>query len=131
MSKAGSTSKPLDWHQRTKFITIERPLLPCPPLDATPEWYLGNTLGFFDSEHNKVWEQEIPEADLRWMRTDGRDADEFDKYFSHFEVFKDGHFGWQLRFKISHERASLWHEKMMAYIEEYHEEHFRKVYSSP
>jgi|SRR5208337_4252160 len=121
------SEKPLDWHQRTKFITIERPLIPCPPLDASPEWYLGNTLGFFDSEHNKVWEQVIPEAELYWMKIEGLDADEFDDYFSEFEIFKDGSFGWQLSFKISHERANFWYDRMLAYLGEYHKEHFNKI----
>ena len=109
------------------MIIIERPLLPCPPLDASPEWCLMDMLIFHGPKGEKVWEQKIPEAGLYWMKIEGRDADEFANYFHNFEVYKDGRFGWQLRFQISHERANFWYDRMMAHLEEYHKEHFKKL----
>jgi hypothetical protein len=120
-----------DWHQRTKFITIERPLLPPPPLDAVRhEWFLSDHLAFYDAEGKKVWEQEIPEAGISWVPSDkDHTLDEFHLYFWHFEVFKDGHFGWQLRFSISHRSADYWYDQMMAYLKECYRLHFEP--SSP
>lgn len=110
---------------RATFITIERPLLPPPPLDSNPRWYYTNTLGFYDAKGNKVWEQEIPEAELYWVDNNSSNrGDVFDKYFWPFELFKDGDFGWQLRFKVSHNRGKFWLRKMMEYISEHHKQHF-------
>lgn len=105
---------------KATFLTIERPLLPPPPIDSEPYWCYIKTLIFHDKLGRKVWEQEIPEVDLRWMK--GQWGDKFDNYFS-AEVFKDWDFGWQLRLKISHDRAKFWLARINEYIEEYHEAH--------
>ena len=119
--------------KKAKFLTIERPLIPCPPIDSEPHWYYANTLGFFKNG-KKVWEQKIPEANMSWIPTYRFDdtkkeyvyrCDMFDKYF-HCEVFLDKVFGWQLRIKISHNYANIWHKKMMGYIKRYHNNHFKK-----
>lgn len=112
---------------RTKatFLTIERPLLPPPPLESSPYWCYSNTLIFHDAQGNKVWEQEIPEAELYWVENNsGNVGDVFDHYFWPFEVFKDGNFGWQLRMTMSHNRAKFWLAKIMKYMKEHHEKHF-------
>lgn len=120
-------------NRRAKFLTIERPLLPAPPMDSEPSWYYSNTLGFY-KKGKKVWEQQIPEAQLLWKplyRFDDEKKewvywrDEFDKYFR-CEVFKDKNFGWQLRLHLSHNYAEIWHKKITDYVEEYHENHFKK-----
>ncbi len=118
-------------HQRTKFLTFERPLLPPPPLDADRyEWYLGNTLAFYRGKE-KVWEQKIPEADISWVPSDADHAkDDFRPYFGHFEVFKvevfkDGdRFGWQIRFSLTHRSADFWYDKIQKYLKQRYKEHF-------
>ena len=109
---------------KATFLTIERPLIPPPPIDSEPYWCYINTLIFHDKDGKNVWEQKIPEADIHWIK--GKWGDEFASYFS-AEVFKDSNFGWQLRLKISHERAKFWLAKMMEYIAEYHKAHFKEI----
>ena len=113
-------------HKKAKFITIERPLWPPPPIDSVPDWCYVNTLIFHDSKtFEVVWRQEIPEADLLWVpRRNYPWTDELDKYFS-CSVFKDERFGWQLRAEISHERANLWLGKMLAYVKTHHDGHMK------
>ena len=101
--------------KRAKFITIERPLLPPPPITSKPNWCYYHTLIFHNHRGEKVWEQEIPEAQLYWLKRNGREGIEFDRYFQP-SVFKDEHFGWQLRLTISHERADYWLSQMMGHI---------------
>lgn len=117
-----------EWHQRSKFITLERPLLPNPPDEAVEYgWFYVNRLIFYDAHGVKVWEQDIPEAELSWLPHDNG-GDEFGKYFERFEVFKDDRFGWQLRMMLSHAKANYWAERiykeMVEYIEQHHREHF-------
>lgn len=113
-------------HKRATFLTIERPLEPQPPKDSEPYWCYINTLMFYDKRNNKVWEQKIPEARLAWMKRNRSDinCDDFEKYGS-CQVFYDEHFGWQLRWTISHERAKLWHKEILEYIEDYHQEYHK------
>lgn len=118
---------------KAKFLTIERPLLPSPPKNARPYWCLCNTLQFYDKNNNKIWEQKIPEAELLWKPLYTYDGnkyvywrDEFNSYFS-CEVFLDKNFGWQLRMKLSHNYANIWHKKIMNYIRRYHRNHFKKT----
>lgn len=123
--------------KRAKFITIERPLLPPPPVDSHPYWCLINHLVFYDDMRRKVWEQEIPEAELLWRPTfrysDEQKKyvywrDDFDNYFR-CQVFKDEHFGWQLRLKLSHHEADVWHERIVKSVENYHKHHHLKNHS--
>lgn len=61
--------------KRVNFMIIERPLEPQPPIGARPDWCYANTLMFL-KDGVKVWEQEIPEAKLSWMKNNGeRDCD--------------------------------------------------------
>lgn len=46
----------VEMSKRAKFLTIEIPLIPPPPIDSEPQWYLSNTLGFY-KKGKKVWEQ--------------------------------------------------------------------------
>lgn len=118
--------------KKAMFLTIERPLDPPPPRDAIPRWYLVDTLGFFDVDGKKVWEQKIPEAQLLWKPLYHHDNDKWeywrDEFAAYFfcQAFKDSTFGWQLRLKISHHYAEIWHSEIMAYIRKYHENHFKK-----
>ncbi len=118
--------------KKATFLTIERPLLPPPPVDSEPQWYYANTLGFY-KDGEKVWEQEIPEAKLLWKPLYNYDMnekkweywrDEFNRYF-HCEPFLDPHFGWQIRLRISHHYADIWYNEIMAYIRVYHDNHFK------
>ncbi len=55
------------------------------------------------------------------------EGDVFDKYFSGFQCFKDGDFGWQLRFELSHERAKKWLQEAIAVgVKKHHEAHFQE-----
>jgi hypothetical protein len=117
--------------KKAMFLIIERPLDPPPPLESTPQWYYSNTLGFYNKNNKCVWEQKIPEAGMLYKPLYHHDngkweywRDEFGSYF-HCEVFKDKHFGWQLRLKISHHYAEIWYNEIMAYIRKYHENHFK------
>jgi len=111
---------------RATFITIERALIPEPPRDAEPYWCYSNTLMFKHKETREtLWEQKIPEARLSWCKKREDRADEFDSYFQ-CSVFFDKNFGWQLRCRISHYAANLWHKRMMEGVERYHQNHFKK-----
>jgi len=110
--------------RKSVFITIERPLLPAPPIDSRPYWCYSNTLCFLDRESSEtLWEQKIPEAEIAWIASPY--GDEFTKYFQ-CEVFLDPTFGWQLRMEISHDKAKFWLAKMLEYNQEYHNKHFEK-----
>jgi hypothetical protein len=115
-----------DIRKRATFIKFERPLLPPPPIDSEPYWCYVDTLIFHDAQGKKVWEQEIPEAQLYWV-PGNHEGDVFDKYFSGFQCFKDGDFGWQLRFELSHERAKKWLQEAIAVgVKKHHEAHFQE-----
>ena len=120
-------------NKRAIFLTIERALMPPPPIDSEPYWCFTNTLLFYDKAGRKVWEQKIPEANLAWVHgfryNDKKKeyeylCDEFDKYF-HCEVFKDKNLGWQLRLTLSHGKANFWHKRILEFIEAYHQEHHK------
>ena len=119
-------------HTRATFITVQRPLLPSPPLDAEPEWCYTNTLIFHDKEGKNVWEQKIPEASLWWVESDNSNpSDVFGHYFWQLRVFKLESFGWQLEFSISHNKAMKVLAQIMEDIEHYHSAHFVASDGSP
>lgn len=90
---------------RANFLTVERPLEPQPPggAELRPHWCYANTLRFYDKNNKEVWTQEIPEADLMY-HIEARGRPEFGKP-AQSDVFYDRHFGWQLRYRFSHETA--------------------------
>lgn len=107
-------------NQRTKKITIERPLIPSPPKDAEPYWCYINTLIFYENiaelgspfKHKRgkeIWRQEIPEADIF-------SSQKGEHYFWPVKVFWEDDFGWQLRIELSHEKADYWLSQMMNYL---------------
>lgn len=98
-------------HKMTKIIEFTRQLWPAPPRDAKPSWYLINTLGFFKGG-KKVWEQEIPESDLKRMVTNRWGLVELDHPGHYFHVELDDKFGWCLKFRMTHEEA----EKVWEFI---------------
>jgi hypothetical protein len=112
-------------HKRATIITIERPLIPPPPIDSTPDFCYINTLIFHDKTGKNIWEQKIPEAEIFWHKNNNG-IEECSSYFYGIHVFKDSNFGWQLSMKISHDAAKEWLEKIMKSVEEYHENHFHK-----
>jgi len=96
-------------HTRSHFITIERPLEPQPPKDATPNWCYIGTLMFYDKKENMVWKQEIPEAIL----VNKKSA----KGILKCEVKYHEGFGWQLKATISHEHAKFVYPIILSKIE--------------
>jgi len=97
-----------EFHKRTKIIEFSRQLWPQPPKDSKPSWYLINTLGFFQNG-KKVWEQEIPETDVKRMVTNEWGRVELDHPGYYFHVEFDSDWGWLLKFKMSHKQADqIW-----------------------
>ena len=98
-------------HKMTRIIEFKRQLWPQPPKDSKPSWYLINTLGFFKNGE-KVWEQEIPETDVKRMVTNEWGRVELDHPGYYFHVEYDETWGWLLSFKMSHKQA----EKVWEFI---------------
>ena len=109
--------------KRTKTIEFTRQLWPQPPKNAHPSWYLINTLGFFKNGE-KVWEQEIPEADLKKMVVNRWGREGLDHPGYHFHVEYDETWGWLLKFKMRHEQAN----RVWEFIS--NRENFYNVYDS-
>jgi len=100
-----------DVHRRTRTIEFTQQLWPQPPKDSKPYFCLINTLCFLDPNDpcKAVWEQKIPEADIKWI-WDGRKGL---KGPCNVHVEYDEHWGWLLKFYISHQEAMhLWAEMM-------------------
>lgn len=98
-------------HRKTKIIVFERPLDPQPPYHSRPYWCYTNTLQFY-KDGKKVWEQEIPEADLIPQKHPLR---EFDVYRIHkigqCSVVRQKRWGWILRVRVDHEQAEkIWNK---------------------
>jgi len=110
-------------HKMTKIIEFTRQLWPQPPKDAKPSWYLINTLGFFKNGE-KVWEQEIPETDVKRMVTNEWGRVELDHPGYGFHVEYDKGWGWLLKFRMTHQQA----EKVWNFISDRAE--FYDVYNS-
>ena len=111
MSDNSSGQSITDIHRMTKIIEFTRQLQPQPPKDSKPSWYLINTLGFFKGG-KKVWEQEIPEIDVKRMVTNRWGRVELDHPGYGFHVEYDKDWGWLLKFKMTHQQA----EKVWKYI---------------
>ncbi len=95
--------------QRTCIIKFTRQLKPQPPPDSQPYWCLVNTL-IFHKGNQKVWEQEIPEADSFF--TDDRSYTwlNIPRYkLGGYSVYFDPEWGWILEFTLSHaEAGKIW-----------------------
>lgn len=107
----------------TKIIEFTRQLQPQPPKGSRPSFYLINTLGFFKNGE-KVWEQEIPECDVKRMVTNRYGREELDHPAQGVHVEYDKEWGWLLKFRMTHERAN----KIWAFIS--NRDNFYNVYDS-
>ena len=109
--------------KRTKTVNFIRQLWPQPPEGSTPRWYLINTVGFFKNGE-KVWEQEIPEADLKKMVVNRFGFETLDHPGHGFHLEHDETWGWLLHFTMTHEEA----DKIWKFIS--NRDNFYNVYDS-
>ena len=92
--------------KRTKTFEFTRQLWPPPPKDAKPWFCYIKTLIFYDKNQKEIWRQEIPECDQL-----GRERNKVRIYNVHVEWEK--HFGWCLKFNLSHEIADELHNLIL------------------
>lgn len=117
--------------KRTNFIVFSRQLWPQPPYYSRPYWWGIGDLSFYDKNHKCVWHQEIPEASnffnegfYNWLN-----VPRF--YIGTCWVERSRHWGWILKFKMSHkEAAKIWaflfkdHPEIKSHYEEDKGQHF-------
>jgi len=108
--------------KRTPIIEFTRQLLPQPPKNSEPYLCLVDTLIFYALDENgerileddgtsfkEAWRQLIPECDLLGFQRKDRETNELEyRHSQHcFDIKYDDHFGWILKFRISHLQAKL------------------------